>query len=361
MNYGLVFPFSEINTAVFQNAAIYHRMQTHDDTFTVFAPREILSCYFHAKQKVELIDLPFENYSEVSNYSLRQFSKNNPMTWISAQVLSYSWQRLSNKLPRRIFRLLPPYFQADYKMRRYLYRSGIYLRVRRWCKQHKLHFLGPAHHTDLEYMRMTSRGKGVDWDLRFRQLERMILTGAILRKSEMSEEFLKLQSTSSESERHVIASLKSIIDSDKKVFWVRTRNISGAASVHNTDAQFLLGIVRELLVRGFVVINAGTPTVRLGVSHDNLFEFDHNLPVIVQQYLASKCTAVITSAEAGLFVAWAAAEIPLITFGMEWSVQHTVSQVSLLSARKKIGIRDFSLGQGNIQQFCLLIDENFAD
>jgi len=201
----------------------------------------------------------------------------------------------------------------------------------------------------------------VDWELRFSQLERMILAGAILTKRRMSEEFYRLRSASSVSESEVIDWLESIIDSNRKIFWVRTRNILGAASVHNSDPNFLSQVVRSLLDRGFVVINTGTPTIHLGLAHKNLYELNHNLPIIVQQYLASKCTAVVTSAEAGLFVAWAATEIPLVTFGTEWSVQNTRSKISLLEARNKIGLRDLNLGENNHQLFCELIDENFVD
>lgn len=344
MEYGLVFPFSELNAAAFQNAAIFHRRRLHGDSFTVFAPPEILGCYFHANNLVPIDNLPFENYSEVSNYRLKTLSRRDPLSWFSSQLPSFYWQKYSNRLPRSCYRLLPAFLQADFKMRRYLFRSGVYSRVKNSCKQRSIEFLGSAPALNIESMRSIRRGVVVDWELWFEQLSRMISSGAVLNKSEIRRRCSGEIKNLSLEQTTTFQQISSFIEDHKDVIMVRTRNIPGIASAYNTDPAFLLSSVTCFLERGFSVINSGTPTIHLEIQHKNLLQVDHNLPVLVQQYLGSKCLYVMTSAEGGLFVAWAATSIPLITFGIEWSVANTKSCISLLEARKSIGIHDLNLG-----------------
>jgi len=140
--------------------------------------------------------------------------------------------------------------------------------------------------------------------------------------------------------------MNNFISKNQKTIFIRTRNIPGSASIHNTDTEMLNNLVNKLLNNGYRVINSGTPTFSLNIDNHRYLEVHHNLPVVVQQFLASKCYKTVTSAEAGLFTAWAASDIPLVTFGDEWSVTNLPEEVSLLRARLKLGIIDYSIGNG---------------
>lgn len=350
MNFGLVFPFSELNTAVFQNAAIYHRILTNGDAFAIFAPTEILGCYFHSSQQNPLRKLPFQNYHEVSNYVLKPSYRHKPWTWFTGQAPNYAWQKMTQRLPSSLIPIIPPYLLADYKMRRYLFRSGIYTEAKRWCKRHNLKFLGSAHNLDIESMLPSSKINTINWDLRFNQLARMVQNKGTLNHHLLSMQFYLSSNFLSSKDKLVMQSIESFLEKGLPVVWIRTRNILGPAAIHNTDPDFLLTIVSFFLKQGFSIICTGTPSIKLDLRTNNFFQLDYDLPVVVQQFFAARCKYVVTSAEAGLFTAWAVTEIPLVTFGTEWSVTNTKSKTSLLESRRRIGIYDLNLGEARGHQ-----------
>lgn len=342
------FPFSEINAAVFQNAGIYLHQKVYGNQIAAYSPQEFLGCYFHANEVHEIVPTTFDNYSEVSNYRLSTFSRNDFTSWFGAQLPNYLYQTFLSKLSPKLFHLLPAFFQADYKMRKYLHQSGIYRFVVTTCKEFGEEFLGATSYFDLATMTQLKCDSKEAFRVHFRNLQKMILEGGIQSTQNRAEFFQKWQSNPRISMIQLsdFKAAKEFIGSGEKVFFVRTRNISGTASVHNTNLTMLRFVILEALRNGHKVVSSGTPAPRLDIKHPSYFEFSHNLPVVVQQFLAEKCDRIVTSAEAGLFTAWAATDLPLITFGREWSVTNLTAELSLLEARRTLGLKDFSIGDG---------------
>lgn len=347
--YSLIFPFSEINAAVFQNAAIFLNNKKTGNEFTVYAPTELIGCYFHANTINEIESQSFQNYSTVSRYSLKPFSKSQPKSWLSSQVLNHLHQRVLHSLPVPIFHFLPEYFRSDYKSRKFLFKSGIYKSIKAISKNLDHDFLGTGQYKNLATMQNFSFDQSDYFKNHFRNLELMIMSGG-LQNSSSRQNFTNrwLKSLSRKDIDYFdFLNIENFISKNNKVVFIRTRNISGSASIHNTDVDMLENLVKELLKNGYSVISSGTPTFSLCVKDSHYLEASHNLPVVVQQYLASQCFKTVTSAEAGLFTAWASSDMPLVTFGEEWSMTNLHDKISLLDARLKVGVIDSSIGNGN--------------
>ncbi len=341
-----MFPFSEINAAVFQNAAIFLRTSSSSDDFHVFCPPEIMSLYFHAKEITPVYPPGMENYSEVSNYSLPPFRKHDPRTWYSPQILNFLWQKSINVFPKNLYSALPESWTADYKMRRFLFRNGLYAKCKAQVGQGVV-FLGTARHLDLASMKRFQKPGHVPWDVYFENLFQMIIGQGVSSSLDREKFHLKwLQAREEVRQLDLFHVMQDFIHEHKNVVFLRTRNISGAASVHNTNLSFLSDLVHNLLVEGFAVLSSGTPPMQLPIDHSRYLEIHHNLPIASQQEIAKKCDYIITSAEAGLFTAWASTDLPLVTFGSEWSISNTKKGISLLSARKEIGLSDKSINYG---------------
>ena len=147
--YSLIFPFSEVNYAVFQNAGIYALKKKKKCEVRIHTPQEFAGLYFHAKSVEVLAVLPYVNYSEVSNYRFPEFSKRRMKTWINPQVPNYIIQVCQQSLPAYLFHKLPARMKSDYKMKRYLYKSGIYNEVKKKERRGGTIFLGTSIYFDL--------------------------------------------------------------------------------------------------------------------------------------------------------------------------------------------------------------------
>ncbi len=341
--YGLIFPFGEVNSAVFQNAAIYALKKTKPTRVTMFSPKEFFGCYFHCDELIEITSLPYESYSEVSNYRFPNFSKKQPSTWLNPQILNYFFQRFQQSLPSWAFHHLPNFFKADYKGRKYLHKSGVY----RWAKNESFKlgkvFLGTASYTELSTREQYKCDINEAMYRNFSNLCRMISEGAVQTREHI-EKTRTLTSFSDQdshkSDFELISRMQDFINVNSKVAYIRTRNIEGQANVHNTDPEKLLFLIKSLLAMGWAVLNTGTPTIKLPIRDARYLEISHNLSIGDQFYLASECDARVMSAEAGLFVAWAATNLPLVLIGEEWSVTNLDQPISLIKARQSIGIQD---------------------
>jgi hypothetical protein len=203
-------------------------------------------------------------------------------------------------------------------------------------------FLGATQYLDLSNLERFSCNIEESMTRNFQNLSQMILNGALLRLHEIKKIDM-LISTKSESGISTADPLAEIAEdfvaSNSRVAYIRTRNINGS-NIHNTDSSKLSLLIETLLSQGWAVLNTGTPTIELPIRNKRYLEVNHNWSIGYQYNLASRCLARVMSAEAGLFVAWAATELPLVLFDEEWSVTNLESKISLLNARKSVGIVD---------------------
>ena len=340
--YSLLYPFSEVNYAVFQNAGIFLRKQSETCEIKVYTPSEFATCYFHADSVEEISPRPYSEYSEVSNHHYREFSKKNFRTWFNPQIPNFIIQKFQQSLTAQQFHRLPARIKADYKMRKFLFSSGIYRRIKNAERKQKRLFLGTAIYYDLGKLEKYKCDNNEAMQRNFENLYQMISSRGIL----STKEILKFYPNSEKLKESFANDLNSFelannfITRNKNVAYIRTRLISGAAQAHNTNPESHRLLVETLLDLGYSVLSLGTTTLKLGILNPKYLEIDHNLSIGSQFYLAAKCEIRIMSAEAGLFVAWAATEMPLVLIGREWSELNLLKPVSLISARRFIGIPD---------------------
>ena len=129
----------------------------------------------------------------------------------------------------------------------------------------------------------------------------------------------------------------------KKKVLLRTRNYNTKAVVHNSNIEILRKIVSILLKNNIMVLNIGVPFMPLHINSVNYYELSHNLNFEEELLLCEDATANLMSAEAGLFVAFAASDINLIQYDTEWSVAHCEIPVSLMDARRDIEMNDLNI------------------
>lgn len=343
--YSLLYPFSEVNYAVFQNAGIFLRKSSEMCHMKVFTPSEFTVCYFHADSIEQISPLPYSNYSEVSNHHYPEFSKRDVRTWFNPQTINFLIQRFQQSLTAKQFHRLPARLKSDYKMRKYLFDSGIYKRIKVAERKTKRIFLGTSIYFDLGLFEKYKCDNNEAMQRNFENLYKMIISGGILSVDEILKLLPKseklIQAFSNDEKSFRLA--HNFITKNKRVAFVRTRLINGTAQAHNTDPESHRLLVVTLLELGYSVISLGTPTIKLGILDTKYLEIDHNLSIGSQFYLAAKCEIRVMSAEAGLFVAWAATGLPLVLIGREWSEANLLRPVSLIKARKLIGLPDTTL------------------
>ena len=343
----LVFPFSEVNAAVFQNAGIFHLKKRKNFHVMVFTPEEFASCYFNADIISKIDNLPYQNYSEVSNYSLKILSRKDLKTLFGAHIFNYLLQIFQAQIPAKLFHRLPVLYKSDYKARKFLIRSNIYKEIKSKSRLQDFEFLGTANYVDLANMTHHRCNIMESMEFNFENLASMIRSGGVFKVESIKADMeIELAGRNALDAKNILfEKVKNFIQLRNSVAYVRTRNISGAASGHNTKQKDLLVLINGLLKLGYSVVNTGTPTIPVPISDRNYLEVNHNFTILEQMYLASLCSIRVMSEEAGLFVAWAAIDMPLVTFGREWSITNLKRPISLIKARQSIGIRDIQLGE----------------
>jgi hypothetical protein len=310
-----------------------------------YTPSEFAGCYFHSTDVEELSPLPYKDYSEVSNYHFSEFSKKRIKTWLNPQIPNYLIQIIQQSLPTYLFHKLPAKVKSDYKMKKYLYSSGIYKEIKNRERQNGSHFLGTSIYFDLNKFEAYKCDNSQAMQRNFENLNQMISERGILTKKQILVwgRELETRSTRNSDDSDSLEKASNFILENQNVAYVRTRTISGVAQVHNTDVVAHRLMVETLLGEGFAVLSLGTPSIELGIVNRKYLEISHRLSIKSQFYLAEKCAIRVMSAEAGLFVAWAATELPLVLIGREWSETNLSNPVSLIKTRKEIGITDLVL------------------
>lgn len=337
---GVVYAFSEANHAVFQNAGIWRLREEFGIEAHVYAPKEYLGLYWAATQRFLISPSPYASMSEIQQYEKSPIQRRKISSWFSSGGVNYFYNLFLDMLPTVIFHSLPKYFTADYKSRKFLFKSGIY----RLCKKHFLRgnhegnaiFLGTTMYTNPGNGRKFRRNLTRHFQESFENLFQQISTGCFADFPSWTE-----QDTFRDIEINPIFEFFKL--SGKTVF-LRTRNLNNSVRFQNASADKIRPVVLYLLNNGIKVVNSGTPPVSLDITHSGYFEFSHKLPVDEELRIASLCNFVMNSAWAGLFVAVATLRKNLITFDREWSEVHLSSPISILDARKKAGQKDLVLG-----------------
>jgi hypothetical protein len=200
-------------------------------------------------------------------------------------------------------------------------------------------FFGDGAYTNLATLKQEKKDLQNCFQYQFTNLYNLILTGEInFMTSNNNDSINELESPSE------IQIAMDFISERKYTIFLRTRNIDNSVRFQNTPARELVQLINLLLNEGVSVINSGVPAFNLGITHENYFEYSHNLPISLEMKIASMATFIMQTAWAGLFTAFATLNKNLITFQNEWSVHNLIEPVSLLESRKMIGMKDIPLG-----------------
>lgn len=337
---GVVFPFNEVNAGVFQNAGLWAAKKIFGFETTVYVPDQFRGLYFATDKILEISPLPYCSYQEVSEHEPNAISKKDISTWFSKGTSNYLHHKSLEILPASIFHALPSRVRSDYKTSKYLVGSGILELTRQNFYSNNPRgnsfFLGDGLYFDLAKFKKRRKNLTDYFQYSFENLYNMIIS-----------EKINYGGAIAQSEQLLIeAPLKFLnqFGSDSPRIFLRTRNINSSVRFQNAPVSELHGLVKELLRNGFVVVNSGVPAASLNIEGDNYFEYSHNLSIATEMHLANHFDYVMQTAWAGLFTAFASFNKPLITFNEEWSLTNIVRSVSLLEARKMIGIKDIELG-----------------
>jgi len=337
---GVVYAFSEANHAVFQNAAIWRLKNELGIEAFAYAPKEYLGLYWAASQKFLISPSPYVSVSEIQKFEKPPIYRKNVLSWLSSGGTNFVFNSLLNLLPTKVFHSLPKYLSADYKSRRFLFRSGIYFNVKKHFlvlnQKVEAKFLGTTMYTDPSNGRKFRRNLTEHFQVSFSNLFEQIKNGVFAEFEEISYESIVNKSD--------YMRVLQFIRGGEKVIFLRTRNLDNSVRFQNASGEKLRPVVLHLLEHGVKVINSGTPSVNLDLNHPNYLEFSHQLPVDQELRLALKCNFVMNSAWAGLFVAVSTLKTNLITFDREWSCVHLKTPISILKARSQVGMKDLALG-----------------
>lgn len=338
---GVVFPFNEVNAGVFQNAGLWSAKTNYGVETVVYTPNQFKGLYFSADKIIEIHPIPYLTYQEVSEYEPNTIAKKKLKTWMSRGTLNYFHHKFLEALPASLFHTLPSLVRSDFKTRKFLVQSGILKlsKMNFYSNNSDLNskFFGDSLYINLANFERKKKNLQEYFQYSFENLYNMI-----------SSEILNKEIYCSDEEKTSIAlplEFLARFNSRYPKILLRTRNINSSVKFQNAPVLELNRLIMELLQNGFVIINSGVPAASLHITHENYFEYSHNLPIDVEMYLADKCDYVMQTAWAGLFTAFASFHKPLITFSEEWSTKNLRKPISLLEARKLIGFNDIKLGE----------------
>jgi hypothetical protein len=341
---GVVFPFNEVNAAVFQNAGLFWAKRKYGCETEVFAPEQFRGLYFSVDKFNTITKLPYSNYGEVAKWEPNEISKKKLKTWFTPGALNFIKHRSLNYLPASVFHSIPLELRSDWKTTKYLVRSGIYSKCKSsFANSNHMYdynlFFGDGAYTNLATLKQEKKDLQNCFQYQFTNLYNLILTGEInFMTSNNNDSINELESPSE------IQIAMDFISARKNVIFLRTRNYDNSVRFQNAPVKDLAKLINLLLNEGVSVINSGVPASNLGISHENYLEYSHNLSISREMQIASMATFIMQTAWAGLFTAFATLNKNLITFQNEWSVHNLIKPISLLEAREKIGIKDIPLG-----------------
>jgi hypothetical protein len=348
---GLVFPFNEVNAAVFQNVAIWNYKfcnQEIDVKFIVYGPEDFRGLYFWADEYIAISPLPYQSYVDVASLEPSFISKRDIRTWFSSGSLNYLHHKILEILPSFIYHSLPLYIKADVKTRYFLSKSGLILYIKRnakivgvdrfidWTSYREFGTFEPKRKNLNQYfleafeslsLMTFSAGRSADGVKKIMPIN-------------FDQQILASYATDSDLLNSDLVKISELVKAKKRMIYLRTRNnpSKGGSSIHNANPQKLEPLVYELISSGYVVLNSGNPPMRLNIVSNNYLELNRISNIDIEFSIARHCEYVVTSAAAGLFVGWAATDLPLATFDDEWSLTNLSVSISIAKARKSAGL-----------------------
>jgi len=329
------FDFEEVNAAVLRNAQIWKRgkISLVNRSISVFSPNEFAHLYFHADRVFAFKSIKYPAYREILEY----IPKGRASLFWELQSRIYTLaQKFSpnNRVRKYIYSKL--YFTP--RQLKYLVASGlqekILNRIRKICDEGGL--------VDFEYVRVGDYMDCSTFTVVDKHLMKWFqLTFGYLADMIANSDVYVVPKNTSGIQTTECTTLGEYFSSTKPKIVISTRTFKQKATIHNSKTATLTPLVETLLERGFFILNIGTPVMPLDVHNDNYLEVSHSFLIQEEFLVCGAAAACIMTAEAGLFTAFAATNLPLVQYDDEWSETHV--GVSLFAARRKAGFQDLDI------------------
>jgi len=352
IDYVINFDFEEVNAAVFRNAQIYLRKKTAGGRTCVIVPSQFMRLFKDADclavmEKDLLRRFGIAEYRDVLNYN-----GFGPGAGVWARRLDALRRRGESWLMRaaavlgeaagaRVYSAL----YRSLRQRRFYVDSGL----ETYCLQKLKDSLGGFRYLrvgdyfDFSRMKVWKMDLSAHFGRNFSYLYSMIRDRALYTAPDSAEAVrAALGEAGSGLNPEHLPWLRNFAAHKGFKFVLRTRNFRSKAVTHNSSPATFRGLAEALLARGALVLNLGCPLLELGLRAPGYLEIDHNLPFETELALCRNADAAAMTGGAGLFTAFAAADIRVIQLDDEWSELLT-PPIKLMEARAAAGLADIDI------------------
>lgn len=351
------FDFEEVNSAVLRNAQLHAMKKNTTDKVMVIVPHTFRNLFSNADCLAVITnelcyEYGIDDYHNVLNDDGDDAGK-------LKQKIINKLKCKNNKLLQSIIKILPQscnclkvylytHFFINHRVMKYYVKRGLEgyclkkLSDEYGIEKNKYYRVG-----NFFDLAKSSVGK---FDLseyinkNFQYVYEMIKDGNLYDSNIASDKILFQLPLACEQYNNSLDFFEKFITSQNKKIIIRTRNFAQKATEHNSNYEIFSNLSRELIRRDVLVLNLGCPLLPLGITNEKYCEIDHRLEFSLELALCQSVDACIMTAEAGLFVAFAASAISsIVQIDNEWSVAHSVPAISLFEARKHLGMADLDV------------------
>lgn len=354
-DYIINFDFEEVNSAVLRNAQLHAMKKNKKDKVLVIVPNTFRNLFSNADCLAVItnelcLEYGIDDYHKVLN-------DDGDDTGKPKQRFLNKLKCKNNKLLQAIIRILPQSFNAlsvylythffiNHRVMKYYVKNGL----EKYCLQ-RLHeyrveekkYYRVGNFFDLAKNSVGKFDLGEYLNKNFHYVHEMIKDGNLYNSTAVLDDILSLLSMSCEQCNDYVDFFEKFIKSEKRKVVIRTRNFAQKATVHNSSYEKFFNLAQELVKGDVLVLNLGCPLLRLGITNENYCEIDHRLEFSLELALCQSADTCIMTAEAGLFVAFAASAISIVQIDNEWSVDHSKPAISLFEARRHLGMADLDV------------------
>mgnify|MGYP001207993222 CR=1 FL=1 len=351
------FDFEEVNSAVLRNAQLHAMKKNKTDKVMVIVPHTFRNLFSNADCLAVITselccEYGIDDYHKVLNDDGDDYGK-------PKQRFLNKLKCKNNKLLQSIIRILPQSFNffkiylytrffINHRMMKYYVKRGLEdycvgkLHDEYGIERNKYYRVG--NFFDLAQFSVGKFDLSEYLNRNFQYVYEMIKDGCLYKSNINPDNILSLFALSCKQDKKIHSFFEKFITSQNRKIIIRTRNFAQKATEHNSNHEIFLNLSRELIKRDVLVLNLGCPLLSLGITNENYCEIDHRLEFSLELALCQGADACIMTAEAGLFVAFAASAISsIVQVDNEWSVAHSVPAISLFEARKHFGLADLDV------------------
>lgn len=343
------FDFEEVNSAVFRNAEIYIRKKNKKDKIGVIVPYQFKALFSNADIVVVLGEelckqFDIDKYRNVLEYGFLINDK-NLISKIKKKIV-YEIIKLSKFFGKNFSFYTYRKLYVSARQRKFFVENGLekYCIEKLRTRFDNFKYMRVGSYVNIQNFSVESFNLGKYFNKRFIYLSTMIKDGKLYHSGIDKKTLMKFFSQSIIS-KYQDEYLNNFIFKDvniKKII-LRTRNFKNKAVMHNSKFETFKKLAEELIAKNVMVLNIGCPLLNLNIRNNLYCEIEHNLPFEAELKLCQIADSNVMTAEAGLFVGFAASLISITQIDEEWSANNLEKPVYLFKARENFGLRDIDI------------------